>query len=265
MPHLTDVMTIENQATAGAEPVDATKNADVVDGDEDVGQETDPGTEGEKKEGDGKKPELTAEQKEIYALKRRIGRMTKEKTSDKAELAVLRRDLEQLQNPPEEGDRPQLTEQEIERRAQALARKMADGNRVEERITSSIAAGRKELGKGFNALVATVDDLIGGFFDGDNLRDIGESIFDADRPHQVIRYLADNPEFAAELSDMPAKQQVKRITRLEIELEKASTKKPSNAPKPIDEIKASSVAARDETKMTDKEFWDARQKARMAG
>jgi len=247
-------MPTENEVTAGTDPVDATEVLEVVDQAEDGTEALE--VEGEKiDDGEGdKKPTLTAEQKENFALKRRIGRMTNDKALIKAELELAHRQLAEAAKPKE--DPPPLTEDDIEQRAQQIAAQRVRQDTVTNQANRFVEDGRKAY-KDFDAAVRTVAEEAGGLLDADgNLRPLAAAIFDAEKrkPHEIIKYLADNPELAAELGSMPPIRQIRRIAQIEIEMGQASTPKPSGAPKPVTPVKGSGSIS-DEPDPKDSERW----------
>jgi hypothetical protein len=281
-------------ATAGALPADATKQPGSV-GQEEVtpkdpqseGGEQDPSGgdagAGEGGEGEGggdagggePKPKLTAEQRAVFGLTKRVGRLTNERAALKAENDQLRRQLGAAGDggqaetgddgegdpPANGGDKapPQLSEKEVERRARALAAQQVEYQRITGVVNKTITEGRKAF-QDFDALTAAVDDVIGGFADTEGrMRPITAAIFDSEKPHELIKHLAENPEEADELAALPPIRQVRRIAQIEIELGKAKPKA-SSAPKPIVPARGSGVVQKDQSKMSDKEWFEEQRK-----
>lgn len=269
-------------ATAGAQPADATQKPGIVgqDGEQAEGQtaegeqrETPEGAgegegEGEQAGTSGGKPKLTPEQRIQFGLQKRVGRLTNERATLKAENEQLRAQLASQQTPPkdDEGQEqpPQLTEQEVERRARELAAQRVEQQRVASLVESTLAAGTKAYAKEFDGLVAVVDDAIGGFADRNNrITPIGAAILESEKPHELIHHLAENPELAEELAALPPARQIRRIAQIEVELGKASQPQASNAPKPIPSSRSSGASVqKDPAKMSDKEWYEERQKKR---
>lgn len=272
---------VEN-AAAGAQPADATKNPGVV-GQEGEKAEGQP-AEGEQREtpegageGEGKgeqpgaaggKPKLTPEQRIQFGLQKRVGRLTNERATLKAENEQLRAQLASQQPQPEEGEgeeqKPHLTEQDVERRARELAAQRVEQQRLTGLVESTLAAGTKAYPKEFDGLVAVVDDAIGGFADRNNkITPIGAAILESEKPHELIHHLAENPELAEELAALPPARQIRRIAQIEIEMGEASQPRASSAPKPIPASRSSGGSVqKDPAKMSDKEWYEERQKKR---
>jgi hypothetical protein len=282
MTNLTEVMPqAEDKAAAGAQPADATKVPGTVDQEEVVaeGLEAEGGEEGTLDEGadgagdgeggegegagktgaGGKKP-LTPEERIKFGLTRRVGRLTNERARLQAEVDALRKQVTEKTPPKDEDaadDKPHLTEEDVERRARALAAQTLEQQKTDSVINTGIEMGRKSI-KDFDSLVKAADDAIDGFFDErGNLRPLTAAIFDADKPHELIRYLAENPDTAAELADMSPLRQVRRVAQIEIEMGKVSPTTVSRAPKPITPSRGTGAVQKDESKMTDAEWFKA--------
>lgn len=258
----------EIEATPGVVPVDATATPVVVEQEEGKPTAKVPegegseATEGSEGDGDKPKPELTAEQKEIYALKRRIGRLTNQKAQAEAQIELTRKETAERARAAEtpegaEAEKPpQLTDEEVDKRARALSAQREEQRTLTENVEKTIKAGRKAF-KDFDAKTAVVDEEIGGFADAHGrLRPLTAAIFDADQPHELISYLAEHPEEAAELAEMPPIRQIRRIAQIEIEMGKTSKPKPSGAPKPITPVKGSGGGS-DEPDPKDSKAWIA--------
>lgn len=264
-------------ATPGAKPGDATANPAVVEQDEETegqtaqgeNQDESAGDAGEGDESKDKKPELTPEQKQIHSLQRRIGRLTSDKVNHKAEITALQRQIDELKTgttKPDDDGKPQLTEEEVERRARTLA---AQGVRQLEHaktVNAALEKGQKAY-KDFDSMVRVVNEEVGGFYDGEDgpPRPITIAIFEeTDKPHLIIKHLSENPDIAAEIAKLPPQRQISRIVRLESELGKQATPpKPSGAPKPIVPVQGGATAVVEEAKLSDKEWWERRKKARL--
>ncbi|MNU46286.1 hypothetical protein D3C71_351450 [compost metagenome] len=178
------------------------------------------------------KPELTPAEREAKALKRRVDRLTREKYETQAELQQLR------QRPAEpQGEAPQLTEQEVNRRAQKIAETKAFNDRCNEidRI------GRKEFpdfAEKFIELSAEIPTI-----DKNGATPFLEAILDSDNPAALIHHLGSNPDLAAELADLTPRQQVRRLALIERDMgAKEAPPKTSNAPKPIQPVKPTATA-----------------------
>ncbi|MDF8361930.1 hypothetical protein [Achromobacter anxifer] len=182
---------------------------------------------------DPQKPELTPAEREARALKRRVDRLTREKYETQAELQQLR------QRPAEpQDDATQLTEQEVNRRAQQIAEARAFNDRCNE----VDRVGRKEF-PDFSAKFAELSAEIPTFTEK-GATPFMEAILDSDNPAALIHHLGSNPDLAAELADLTPRQQVRRLALIEHEMgAKELPPKTSSAPKPIQPVKPAATAA----------------------
>lgn len=188
--------------------------------------------------------------KAAKALQRRIDRLTREKYQLKAE-------NDQLRTPKQQADdeKEHLTEDEVETRAEARAREIAELKQIEQHCNAVFDKGvkaNKDFAKAFQGLV----EEIGAPFDAKGKpTSTMAAILDADEPHKLIQHLADNPELAGELAELSPSKQIRRIVQIEKEIGEESKPKQSNAPKPATPLNAGAAAsAKDPSTMTDKEY-----------
>jgi len=183
------------------------------------------------------------------ALQRRIDRLTREKYQLKAE-------NEQLRAPKDQADdKEHLTEDEVETRAEARAREIAELKQIEAHCNKVFDEGLK-ANKDFAKAVRSLADEIGEPFDKKGRPTATmAAILDADKPHALIQYLADNPDIAGELADLSPSKQIRRIVQIEKEMGEESKPKPSSAPKPATPVNSgATTGTKDPATMTDKEF-----------
>jgi hypothetical protein len=295
MSYLTEVMPQPQGSGEPQSPEDTTqKPADVEpktpEDSTSEGQQKDKGTgEGAEDEGKGK-PQLSDSDRAIRSLQRRVSRLTQEKAVLAARMSLVqpRRAEESPQADPDEDDdegtddgwtdpgkrkpparpaTPKLTEQEVNRRAAALAAVHLEAGEHVKSANAAVHAGRKAF-KEFDTMLRTVADEVGGFYEDDaqggRPLPIARAIFEeTDEPHKVIRYLAENPEVAAELGDLPARRQIRRLAQIEAEMGQATKPKPSNAPKPVDAPKGSPTGS-DEPDPKNAEAWIAWRNGKLA-
>lgn len=253
------------------------------------GKQTEQGTgDGAADEGKGK-PQLSDSDRAIRSLQRRVSRLTQEKAVLAARMSLVQqhRADDSPQADPDEDDGegeedgwtetgkrkpptrqapPKLTEQEVNRRATALAAaqlEMAEHNKA---ANTAVAEGRKAFKKDqFDTMLRTVAEEVGGFYDdNDRPMPICRALFEeTEEPHKVIRYLAENPDLAAELGELPARRQIRRLAQIEAEMGQATKPKPSNAPKPVDAPKGS-PAGSDEPDPKNYEAWSTWRNRKLA-
>lgn len=171
--------------------------------------------------------------KAAKALQRRVDRLTKEKYQLKAE-------NDQLRAPKPQDDEPkQLTEDEVETRAEVRAREIAELKQFNDQCNAVFEKGVK-ANKEFAASFKGLTEEIGQPFDAKGKpTSMMAAILDADEPHKVILHLAEDPELAAEIAALSPTKQIRRIAKIEADLEEAAKPKQSSAPKPVQPVKAS--------------------------
>lgn len=215
------------------------------------------GAQNEAAEGEGDKPakkELSAEQREIQRLRRRVDRLT-----------VRRGELEaRLSMQPQQGGRQEqatqgsdddavtLSRAELDRmvaeRAEKLAPAVKEQQAEIERRQGVIQKLSKEWGKEeFDAKASELDDAFGGLVDRSGKpKPATDAIFDADDPKAVIEYLTDpdNAEEAERIARMQPTQAGRAIAKLELKLAEAKKNakpQPSRAARPIESVKGGGV------------------------
>ncbi len=192
--------------------------------------------------------------KAAKALQRRIDRLTREKYQLKAENDQLRTPKQQA-----EDEQDNLTEKDVETRAELRAREIAELKEIQDRCNKVFDKGVKN-NKEFAKAVQAVADEIGVPFDSKGRpTPTMAAILDADEPEKMIQHLADNPELAAELADLSPSKQIRRIVQIEKEMNEDTKPRQSNAPKPATPVNSgATTAAKDPSTMTDKEFAEFR-------
>lgn len=294
--YLTEVMPQPQGAVEPQSTEDTTqKTADVEpkkpeDGSSEVQQKEQGTGDGAADEGKGK-PQLSDSEKAIRSLQRRVSRLTQEKAVLAARMSLVQQpraaepadadaddDDDEGQEdgwtetgkrkPPARQAPPKLTEQEVNRRAEALAAMKLEAGEHVKAANACVSAGRKAFPKEFDTMLRTVAEEVGGFYEDDSQggrpMPIARAIFEeTDKPHEVIRYLAENPDVAAELGELSARSQIRRLAKIEHEMGQATKPKPSNAPKPVDAPKGS-AAGSDEPDPKNAEAWIAWRNSKLA-
>lgn len=238
----------ELNAAVGVEPTGTTQEPPVV------VEQAEGVTEGEQPEAKPK-PELTPAEKEAAALKRRVDRLTRDRYREREEHAAELARVRAQPEPKAEGQTPQLTDEEVERRAHTKAAEIAEARSFNDRCNEVFTKGKKafpSFAEDLGALAAEVGPLFG----KDNKpTPLMRSILDTEEPHRILKHLADNPEAAADLVDLPERQQFRRLVLLERDLEGETRPKPSTAPKPVAPVKGGAAGSPDPAK--DPEAWIA--------
>lgn len=193
--------------------------------------------------------------KSLKRLQRRIDRVTAARYEAQAEARQLREQLARYQQAdaqPQDEQRPP-TEDDIERRAQELSMV----REVMTRSNRTYDEGVKAYGEAFERDVATLKDAAGDLINARGLpTPLGEAILDSDKAHELIHYLAENDDIAAELKGLSAARLGRRLSAIEAELSKPKEPKPSKAPKPLEPVKAG-AGSTGEPDMKDTAAWIA--------
>lgn len=202
----------------------------------DDGEEGDESGESETKEGE---TELTEDQKQIKKLEKTIARLQKRVGRTAAEKDQIKKDLTtataSLNAKVEAGEG--LTEEEVERRAEAKATAKVDArefdNAQKKLVKAAIKADKDFMGK-VNEMaqdVAPIPPFMIGALD------------DMDNGGAVLAYLAQNPDEYEELFTLPPPKMIRALDKIGIKLEEAGRPRPrqiSRVPAPIDPTKGGS-------------------------
>lgn len=209
----------------------------------------------ENQEGDasqGKKPEKTAEQREIDRLRRRVDNLTRKRYDAEARAAQAGQQQQNQHQSADDSDDDEpvsMTRAELNRhiaeQAKQLAPTMREQQAVADRRAGVITTLSKEWGEEkFNTLASDLDDAFGGLADrSGSPKAATDAIFESDDPKSLIEYLADpdNADEAERLAGMSAIQAGRAIARLEdkLKVEKAKGKpQPSKAAQPLEPARA---------------------------
>lgn len=216
--------------TAAGEPAETTQEPPVI------VEQAEGVTEGQEPKAEPKQ-ELTEVEKKAHALERRVARLTRDRYRERAELEA---EITRLRAAPKEegtGQTPQLTDEEVERRAEAKAAEITEAKAFNDRCNEVFTKGKKAYA-GFVDDLRTVVEEVGPLFDKSNKpTPLMRSILDTEEPHRILKHLADNPDVATELADLSERQQFRRLVLLEKEIEGDTRPKPSTAPKPVAPVK----------------------------
>lgn len=121
----------------------------------------------------------------------------------------------------------------------AIAREIAQVERVTEKANGIAADGKDRFGDSFGKSVQAVAAEVGALFEKNGKpTSIGEAILSADDPAALIHHIGSNPDIAADLADLTPIQQARKLARIEIEMGKPREVKQTTAPKPITPARA---------------------------
>lgn len=208
-------------------------------------------------EGDKTKPEKTPEERERARMQRGIDRRTRQLAEERARREHLERQVADLTQRPNQrnNDTPEsdsepltLTRQQLQEMVKAEASKLAptlnEQNAEIERRQGVVQSLAKTWGQErFDELSSDLDDAFGGLLDSSGRpKPAIEAVFDADRPADLIEYLADpdHSDEAEAIARMNPVQAGKAIARLEDKIQAARAKgkpQPSKQPAPLESVR----------------------------
>ncbi len=209
-------------------------------------------------EADKTKPEKTPEERERQRMQRGIDRRTRQLAEERAARQALERQLADLTNKDQQrnnytssqGDsepltltREQLAEM-VKAEAQKLAPSLNEQNATVDKRKSVVQSLATTWGQErFDELSSDLDDAFGGLTDSSGRpKPAIEAVFDADRPADLIEYLADpdHSDEAEAIARMNPVQAGKAIARLEDKIQAAKAKgkpQPSKQPPPLESVR----------------------------
>jgi hypothetical protein len=183
-------------------------------------------------------PEQASEQDErdkaIKRMERRINRKHAEAAEAKAERDWLKQRLEQYeaQRAPEE--KQEVDPRDFERAVTQRAQEVAEAREFDRQCNEVAAKGAKKF-PDFQDAVNTLTSELPLFDSKGAPTPAMRVVLEADNPPALLHYLGKNPDLASELADLTPTQLSRRLDRIEREM---ATPKTSNAPKPLEPVKA---------------------------
>lgn len=201
--------------------------------------------EGEEGGGQQKKPEKTAEQREIDRLRRRVDNLTRQKHELRGAASAQQQQHHQQQADEGDDEPVSMTRAELNRhiaeQAKQLAPAMKEQQAVADRRAGVVTSLSKEWGaEKFDAMASDLDDVFGGLTDRSGApKPATDAIFESDNPKGLIEYLVDpdNADEAERIATMSPIQAGRAIARIEDKIAaagKAAKPKPSNAAVPLE-------------------------------
>lgn len=207
---------------------------------------------------DKAKPEKTPEERERQRMQRGIDRRTRQLAEERAARQALERQLADLTNKDQQRNnytssqvdsepltltREQLAEM-VKAEAQKLAPSLNEQNATVDKRKSVVQSLATTWGQErFDELSSDLDDAFGGLTDSSGRpKPAIEAVFDADRPADLIEYLADpdHSDEAEAIARMNPVQAGKAIARLEDKIQAAKAKgkpQPSKQPPPLESVR----------------------------
>lgn len=216
-------------------------------------------------------PEAVQEQqgddasRHLQRMERRISRVTAQRYQAEAEARQLREELARLRQPSEQQpERVEVSPADVERLAEQRAEKLALAREVDRRGTEISADLAKLAGKDRVAdIVESVVSEAGPLISDGAWTPLGEAISESDSPAALLRYLADNPDTAAELAGKRPAALGRAIARIEAEISaRKAAPRPSAAPKPVEGVKSRATPVGPDP--SDSAAWIAAENARRA-
>lgn len=224
---------------------DEVEDKEIVEKEEDKENEDKEDAEGENKEDDENKDdekeekELTAEQKEIVSLKKQVERLSRRVGKTAGERDQIKKDLNAAKASltAKVADGEGLSEEEVERRAQARAQVIASETaflNAQTKLTKDATKIDKDFVKKINTVAEDIGGIPGAM--------IG-ILEDLDNGGAVLANLADDPDTYEEIIALPLPKMASRLSKLSdklIEDAKPKKKAISKVPEPLDAIKGGS-------------------------
>lgn len=243
-------MSTETELVPGSQPEEAKAEPE---------QKLEVAPQDEPEEADQSSPEgeeLTAEQKTIRKLQRRIERL-----SGKVGAAARERDMlkEQLSQIPQGEDSGQPSD-DIETKAEAKAREILRTQTLNERAAATLKAGKRI--EGFSEALETLREEVAFTDAKGRVTPFFEALLDADNSARVIHYLGQNPDEAAEFEGLTPTQIGRRLAKLESKLDGEAKAKTSSAPPPLKPVRgtAPDTGGLDDPGLSDDEWIRRREK-----
>lgn len=244
-------MSTETELVPGSQPEEAKAEPE---------QKLEVAPQDEPEEADQSSPEgeeLTAEQKTIRKLQRRIERL-----SGKVGAAARERDMlkEQLSKLPQGEDFENEPSDDIETKAEAKAREILRTQTLNEKAAATLKAGKKI--EGFSEALETLREEVAFTDAKQRVTPFFEALLDADNPARVIHYLGQNPDEAAEFEGLTPTQIGRRLAKLESKLDGDAKAKTSSAPPPLKPVRgtAPDTGGLDDPGLSDDEWIRRREK-----
>jgi hypothetical protein len=232
-------------------------NDDDDDQDDDQSSHTDDDAEGDDQEGEADGSETSDDDDDSdgkrnghrNGYERRIAKLTARNKRMEQELQELRKGAKPQDTPKPANNasaKPELKDfDNYEDWIEALTDYKADQKVKQSKAETDRDTAERDFLKRFNAEKKTFKDWDSLDLDFEISKAMQSAIRDADKPAAIIRYLAQNPDEAEEISELPAGKQAIRIGRIEAKLESGNSptgnktpKKQSDAPEPITTTKA---------------------------
>ena len=250
--------TEQTQTAAGGVPEEANTEPELKTG---TATQDDPADDqsGADKAEDGDPGDKTIKrlQRRIERLSGKVGGTARERDMIAQENAELRAKLAQLNGEED----PKTKQPDIEEVAEQKAREILRHQTLNERSAKALREGKKL--EGFQEALEALREEVPFADRQKRPTPFFEALLDADNPAQLIHYLGQNPDEAAEFEGLSPAQIGRRLGKLEIKLAEGSKVKTSSAPAPLKPLRgtAPDTGGLDEPGISDAEWIRRREKA----
>jgi hypothetical protein len=251
------------QASATATAAEAEKLAagEAVDEAELEGADSGEGAEQQDSSKDEAEDKVQAEvDKATRKARRRIDRLIADRGAAQERVARLEAELAEAKSTTEDGKpKPKVED------PKALAEEIVLVRETAKTLSKVMKEATAKFGATFEAKVSELVEEIGPQLDPKGRpTPLMEAVLDSDRAAEVLNYLGENTEVAAELAGLSPARLGRRINQIESDLAAAAKPKPSAAAKPLSQAKPSAAPTVDPTKLTDAQWHALRKKAKQA-
>ena len=194
--------------------------------------------------------------KSITRMERRLGRVTAARYQAEAEARQLREQLARFEQQAQPQGEEQSQRQQVD--PYRLAEEIATAKLVTDKSNSTFHDGVKTYGESFKASVANVIEEAGPLINERGFPTaLGEAVLDSEKPAALLHYLGKNPDVAESLQGLTAAQLGRRIAAIEQKMTSPEPRR-SNAPPPLEPVKAGGKVQKAPSEMSDKEFAEYR-------
>lgn len=201
------------------------------------------------------KPEQDDSDKSLKRLQRRVDRVTAARYQAEAKAQQLEAELARYRQQTQPEEVPQYRPEDIDRIATQRAQEIAQAQALQSRVTTVLEQGKAI--PGFDDLCNDINAEVP-FYEKGKPTAFLEAVLDSDKPHELLSYLGQNPDIAADLNGLSAARLGRRLEAIEREM-KAT--KVSKAPAPIKPVTPKGApVAKAESEMSDAEWYAARRK-----
>lgn len=205
------------------------------------------------------KPEQEDSEKSLKRLQRRVDRVTAARYQAEAEARHFRELYEreaQSRTQNQDDQQQPIRPEDVDRLATERAQEIAQTRDMQRAVNTVLEQGKAIAA--FDELCNTVNEEVPFYDNKHRPTPFLEAVLDSDKPHELLAYLGQNPDMAAELHGLSAARLGRRIEAIERDM-KAS--RVSKAPVPIKPVTPKgSPVPKNAADMTDAEWYAQRRK-----